>query len=191
MGTRGLYGFYKNGITKATYNHWDSYPEGLGLDLLEELREYTIEQLNETFDRIILVSESSKATDEQIEECKRYLDLSVSTRSSNDWYCLLRQAQGSLRPWVKDGLRYMIDNASFIRDSLFCEWAYIINLDTNELEVWKGFQRLPVKSRYYDHRSPVHGYYPCVLVKRYKLDSLPSNEKFLEDMKVVEMIEDL
>lgn len=33
MGTRGMYGFYRNGVTKATYNHFDSYPEWLGKKL--------------------------------------------------------------------------------------------------------------------------------------------------------------
>jgi len=33
MGTRGAYGFRKNGIDKVTYNHFDSYPEQLGESL--------------------------------------------------------------------------------------------------------------------------------------------------------------
>ena len=30
MGTRGLYGFHKNGIDKLTYNHLEAIPIGLG-----------------------------------------------------------------------------------------------------------------------------------------------------------------
>lgn len=30
MGTRGALGFIKAGEHKVTYNHYDSYPEGLG-----------------------------------------------------------------------------------------------------------------------------------------------------------------
>jgi hypothetical protein len=32
----------------------------------------------------------------------------------------------------------MIDSQVFLKDSLFCEWAYIINTDTGELEIYRG-----------------------------------------------------
>ncbi len=35
----------------------------------------------------------------------------------------------------------MVDYSTFMHDSLFCEWAYIINLDTKELEIYKGFNK--------------------------------------------------
>ena len=38
MGTRGLYGFRKNGVDKVTYNHWDSYPDGLGKQILRFIK---------------------------------------------------------------------------------------------------------------------------------------------------------
>ena len=39
MGTRGAFGFLVDGETKVTYNHWDSYPSGLGQDLVDTLTE--------------------------------------------------------------------------------------------------------------------------------------------------------
>lgn len=38
MGTRGAYGFYKDGQNKLTYNHFDSYPEGLGNTVVDFCR---------------------------------------------------------------------------------------------------------------------------------------------------------
>lgn len=38
MGTRGIMGFVVDGQEKLTYNHYDSYPDGLGLDVLRWLR---------------------------------------------------------------------------------------------------------------------------------------------------------
>lgn len=35
------------------------------------------------------------------------------------------------------------DHHEFIEDSLWCEWAYIINLDDEVLEIYKGFQTRP------------------------------------------------
>jgi hypothetical protein len=34
MGTRGLLGLISGNVRHATYNHWDSYPVGLGQDLI-------------------------------------------------------------------------------------------------------------------------------------------------------------
>ncbi len=43
MGTRGAYGFYykteKETIEKVTYNHYDSYPECLGYNILQFIKE--------------------------------------------------------------------------------------------------------------------------------------------------------
>src|SRR5690606_5458243 len=36
----------------------------------------------------------------------------------------------------------------FVGDSLFCEWAYVFNLDTGKLEVYRGFQKTPGVGRY-------------------------------------------
>jgi hypothetical protein len=35
MGTRGLLGFIIKGVRKGTYNHYDSYPIGLGLNIMK------------------------------------------------------------------------------------------------------------------------------------------------------------
>lgn len=167
MGTRGCYGFRKNGIDKITYNQYDSYPDGLGRTMVEFCKGTSIKKMNEIFDRIILVNENDKPTFEQIEECGRYYNGSVGTQSPNDWYCLLREAQGEPDEY-KRGLRYMTDSHDFIKDSLFCEYAYIINIDTNKLELWRGFQRKPdIHNRYGMEKTD--GYYPCKMVASYSL----------------------
>lgn len=122
MGTRGCYGFRKNGVDKLTYNHFDSYPEYLGRTMVKFCKTTSISELNEIFDKIILVKERTKPTVEQIKECKQYYDGNVSGRTAEYWYCLLRNAQGSLGGY-KQGLKYMIDNCNFIKDSFWCEYA--------------------------------------------------------------------
>lgn len=37
----------------------------------------------------------------------------------------------------------MIDDSEFLNDSLFCEWTYIINLDNEQFEVYRGFNKDP------------------------------------------------
>lgn len=183
MGTRGLYGFRKNGVDKTTYNHYDSYPDWLGHEVVHFCKETSIEEINEIFDRIILVDEQDKPTKKQIAECIEYYDDSVGTQSANDWYCLLRDAQGDLNVY-KRGLKYMIDNHDFIEASLFCEYAYIINLDTNCLEFYVGFQTEPYSSNRYGV-DKTDGYYPCKMVAYYPLDTEKTEQEIIDDMNAI------
>lgn len=118
MSTRGLMGIKKKGELKAQYNHFDSYISGLGKSIIETINEIPkndrIEVLNKTFDNIFLVEDNEE----------NYRDL--------------REYQGNLKAYIL-GFNYMIDNRDFINDTLFCEYAYVINLDTNKLEITYGW----------------------------------------------------
>ena len=186
MGTRGLMGFRKNGQDKTSYNHYDSYPDGLGDSVIQFCRETSIEEINTIFDKIVLVDEEVMPTRKQINGCKEWTDLSVSEHTKYDWYCLLRNAQGDLNAF-KNGLRYMIDRHDFIYDSLFCEFGYIINLDDNTLEFWRGFQKKPQEDNRYGTEND-NGYYPCKMLKAYPLSSIPKN--VIKKMNVLAHIED-
>ncbi|MBR4315907.1 MAG: hypothetical protein IKP65_02910, partial [Alphaproteobacteria bacterium] len=52
MSTRGYVGFYKDGIDKGGYNHCDSYPEGLGNEVLDFLKGNNIANLEKLFNEI-------------------------------------------------------------------------------------------------------------------------------------------
>jgi hypothetical protein len=182
MGTRGLYGFRKGGVDKLTYNHYDSYPDGLGSWILKFIKDTSIDKMNEIFDRIIMVKGDDKPTSEQIEECKPCTDLDVSTKSINDWYCLLKKAQGDLG-YYGAGIKYMIDNHDFIKDSE-CEYAYIINLDNNILEFYVGYQKEPDVNGRYGCEYDELGYYPCKLITEYMIDFKLNIENVIKDMTV-------
>ena len=183
MGTRGCYGFRKNGVDKLTYNHWDSYPDCLGYDVAEFCKNTSIAEMNEIFDKIVLVDEMGKPTKKQIDECIKFYNEGVSTGSVEDWYCLLREAQGDLNAY-KSGLKYMIDSSDFIQDSLFCEYAYIINLDTNCLEFWVGFQKEPCEGNRYgmETHDNMDKYYPCKMFSYYALDTDKTAQEIVDDM---------
>ena len=165
MGTRGVVGFHRNGVDKITYNHFDSYPSDLGERVKDFLMTTSVNEMLAIFDRIIMVNKTQPPTPEQIEACKSFTNLSVNTQRPDNWYNLLREAQGNLNAY-KGGLRYMIDNVSFLQDSLFCEWGYVINLDTNVLEIYRGFQKTPQWNRYYTAvATGDSGYFNCQLIK--------------------------
>ncbi len=144
MGTRGAWGFIKNGEEKVTYNHFDSYPDGLGQQVIDFAGKFAL-ILNEIYDRIELVNESNKPSSLEWKHCKEIgsVRMNVGTPDDLDWYKALRNAQSDGIELYGKGLKYMSDGKSFVLDSLFCEFAYIINLDTNVLEVYKGFNHDP------------------------------------------------
>lgn len=174
MGSRGVYGFYKNGIDKITYQHGGSYPRELGESIIKFIMSATIEEMNNIFNKIIIVDEESSPTGKQIEECKQYFDSNIRNNNMDDWYCLLRKSQGTLIPY-KDDLKYMIDSKDFIKSSLQCEWGYIINLDNNELEIYIGFQKEIDNNRYKVNESDSYGYYNCKLFKTIPFDRIDKN----------------
>jgi hypothetical protein len=81
----------------------------------------------------------------------------------------------------------MLNAFDFIRDSLFCEYAYVVNLDDGLFEVYEGFQREPHdKGRYaaiepdpedVEHWQACHGHnwYPCALVGSFPLRAIPDD----------------
>lgn len=174
MGTRGVFGFHRNGIDKIMYNHYDSYPSGLGKAVVEFVKKHSITELNTIFDRIEMIGGDQLPTQEQVKECEPYTDLSVSDQSVNDWYCLLRNAQGNLEAYA-GGLKYMIEGANFLEDSLFCEWGYVINLSTKRLEIYRGFQyksqdnRYKVTERQDNLDAESSGYFNCALIREIPL----------------------
>lgn len=143
MGTRGAFGFFVDGKTKVTYNHFDSYPEGLGNDILTALVDVPLDIIQEAARSTVLVSEDDKPSPELIERYKKYANTSVSTGNIEEWYVLLRNVQGEIGAfWDTEApLRHMPDGENFLSDSLFCEYAYIVNVDTGKLEVYKGFNK--------------------------------------------------
>lgn len=82
----------------------------------------------------------------------------------------------------------LYNDFAFGYDSLQCEWAYCINLDTNELEIYKGSNKnkLEPSERFYRSTSiytdEPQPYYGVRLIKTYDLDQLPDEETFVKEL---------
>lgn len=196
MGTRGLFGFRKNGIDKAMYNQYDSYPECLGRKVIDWLKTVTPEKLNEMFDKIVLVNADEKPNETEkaeLKECELYGD----DRNSEEWYWAIHAIQGnpSLIEKIADtyGKVYMTDDISFIKESVFCEYAYIVNLDEGVLEFWKGWQTKPWSENRYG-TDEVSGtskkYYPCkrISILRFRDIADISTDSLVECLKVFDAL---
>lgn len=142
MGTRGAVGFRIDGTDKVTYNHYDSYPSGLGEVVVAFCKRTKDIDLAPFVRGIRLVKRFEAPSEAETQKYKQRYDGSVGWQPPETWHCLLRKAQGQLDCYL-DGLDVMIDSHGFLADSLFCEWAYIVNLDEGVLEVYRGFNHDP------------------------------------------------
>ena len=173
-----------DGIDKFMYNHFDSYPSGLGADIVDDINELLdtpglgLGGIKTLAQKLELVDRDSKPTPEQQKKFIKYFDSGVASRSTNDWYCLLREMQGKFAETLQAGVA--IDYTDFIKESLFCEWAYVVNFDTNMFEVYKGFQERPHTNGRYSsmtvsEEAPSKRFYPCALVAEFPLTEIPKD----------------
>lgn len=180
MSTRGLIGFRQDGRFQATYNHCDSYPSWLGKKVVEFVKERLLSPeglaaFRKNLAAVIWVDSDGKPSAKDVryymksakerDESWKALNTLGSARMKTEWYALLRDWQGiQTLEGIADGqLRHLPESVSFIQDSLFCEYAYLLDLDRNVLEFWEGFQRSPQEGNPFG-ASRIGEYYPCAKV---------------------------
>ncbi|MEU2258447.1 hypothetical protein ABZ540_35370 [Nocardia xishanensis] len=186
MGTRGFISFVAGGQEKTTYNHSDSYPNGLGLEVLGWLRTAvtSLDVLTAKITNLLVVDPDSTPTPAQIDRLRQYADLAVSQGSLDDWYCLLRNTQGDPEAILDAGV--IEDASSFPLDSLWAEYGYLIDTDTSVFETYVGGQIRPHDRGRFAHRripgrNPIlDTYYPVALVASWPLNALPTDKAFLD-----------
>lgn len=184
MGTRNLTIVRKDNQVKiAKYGQWDGYPSGLGIDLLAFLKTVTIERLNEIINYARIPSELEIDTINTFEDwVTRWPHMSRDCDGAK-LLNILNQSNGDEEFLVPS-------SEEFAADSLFCEWCYVIDLDTNTLEVYTGFNRNPLKGKnekfkYLNSvskkicKNRSDRFYPVKFVKSYSLSDLPDDETFL------------
>jgi len=198
MGTRNLTMVYSNGEYKvAQYGQFNGYPSGLGVDLLMYLKEYKIEDLREAVNKCSFLSENElldidRKVDSILEKDPHY-------QWQEDYPELARETGGDILNLIMHEGKARMNNAlEFAADSLFCEWAYVIDLDKNTFEVYEGFNHEPLtqddrfyflmneanemnaeRKKYSSDPDKAESYYPVKFVVEYKLDSLPDETDFI------------
>ena len=182
MSTRGFIGFVADGTEKIAYNHCDSYPSGLGVDVLTWLRDtltthgaVMIEQVK----NLRVVDGEAEPTDAEIEQFRNTTNRSVGGRSDRPtWYQLLRNTQGNPAAILAAGA---IEDAShFPGDSLFAEYGYVVDTDARQFEAYAGFQGSPHSKGRFAGRAPAsNGYHPVALAASWSFDALPTDHAFL------------
>ena len=196
MGERNLTIVYSDGEYKiAQYDHWGADPSLNGIKCLEFAQKLSDENTFNKFKEMV-----SKAKFFTVDEIENLTDYDGSAKD----YPQFTIKRGTeildliLNNKNKDFPVY--NSITFAADSLFCEWAYLINLDDKTLEIYKGFNTEPLTPddrfyflKYYES-TRIHNighdigndgkvqYHGIKLAKSYPLYNLPDNDEFLKDL---------
>lgn len=191
MGTRNLTMVISEGKTViAQYGQWDGYPSGQGKTALEFLLGCDIKKFKEIVQRCRFI-DTSKRKQKEMENflvkigCKDgWMNTEQSEKYQKKYPFLTRDNGAKILELIyndnSDKLMWLYDSSDFASDSLFCEWGYVIDLDKETFEVYRGFNKstLTPDERFYslqEKNETKDGYYPIKHVKTYKLSELPEN----------------
>lgn len=188
MGTRNLTAVFMDGEYRvAQYGQWDGYPEGQGITCLNFLRD----KMNEKRFREQL-NNVHFGNEEELDKLFSEFGASASGSISVENYDRFKKAYPELHrdtaseilQMIQDGnVRVLKNDLDFASDGLFCEWAYVIDLDTRRFEVYTGFHKEPLteKDRFYFLKDKEeNGYSGVHMVFSWSIDDLPTDEVFIK-----------
>lgn len=183
MGTRNLTAVMLDGEYKvAQYGQWDGYPSGQGATVLLFCRE---------------LLKNNRALFEEKLRAARWIDDEEVVELGERWKMrfphLSRDICAKILNTVLTEPNGIVlqNNIAFAGESLFCEFAYVIDLDKNTLEVFTGFNKSPLSEGDRFYEIPVSSdvmhdgttkYYQVRLAESYSLDHLPDQEQFEKDL---------
>ena len=177
MGTRNLTCVVLNGEMKvAQYGQWDGYLSGQGKTVIDfiakkmnlkrfkqavsECRWATAKEIRQSY---LDCGDSPTNTSGRINmeigdlHAQRYPSLNRDTCSKilqviqdGTFTKSVRTNKGKYvtKTFKGSPARLLTDEHAFASDSLFCEWAYVLDLDTQTLEIYKGFNQETPKGRF-------------------------------------------
>ncbi len=188
MGTRHLISIYLDGEAKlAQYGQWDGYPSGQGFQCVAFLQAVDLDVFKTQ------VRNSRMLTEQEVRE--RWTEAGANPESEMVGLEIAEQFNRANPQLSRDSgagtLTYIMeaekpelagDSTPFAGDSLFCEWAYVIDLDEMTFEVYEGFQKKAhEQGRFWDlpytpsEDGEPREYWPMKLVASWAIQEIPSN----------------
>lgn len=146
MGTRNLTAVIKDGDYKvAQYGQWDGYPEGQGETVYYFLKgEGNLAKLAGNLDKVRWATDADFANANKIVGATEegWLTLEQGQKMNELFPELSRDTCAEILELVATSERELAlsDQRDFLNDSTMCEWAYVVDLDKNELRVYTSGQ---------------------------------------------------
>ena len=191
MGTRNLTIIFADDEYKvAQYGQYDGYPYGQGATALQFLHQVKPNILKKRCNNVkILTEDIRKARWLEFNvdiTNKPYVEFKVAQKFEKKYPELSRGTGAVILDIIYKSKQdlHLENSIDFIADSLFCEWAYLVDLDHQTFEVYKGFNKEPLDESdrffsFYDSNEDSE-YYPCKLQHIFDLNNLPSEFDFFK-----------
>lgn len=190
MGTRNITIVMKDKKTVvAQYGQWDGYPSGQGATVFNFLKTADLNHFKEKLNTTKFID---AAKQKEINEwfksigCKDGWMNGDQAELYHQKYPLLTRDNGAeilnmLNNHPDGEIAWIHNKRLFAADSLYCEWAYVIDLDKEVLEIYKGFNKEPLEAgqRFKRMKQAKNGkgetseFYPVKCIKKFKFSELP------------------
>lgn len=188
MGTRHLTMVHSGGeYPVSQYGQWDGYPSGQGTTILEFLKNSDMAKFKEQVDSLTQLTPEqveSKWVEKGAKPGDSFVSMDIAADFREDYPHLSRDTGSEILQLIYEGTaKEVYLDIDFAADSLFCEWCYVIDLDTRVFEVYKGFntKKLTKKDRFKFLEDKANGeYHPVKLIATYPLSNLPDSLAELE-----------
>jgi hypothetical protein len=173
----------------SQYGQWDGYPSGQGITVLQFLLDNkdNLDKFKANLRTVVDV------TEEQLKQFwkdagaddSEFVGMDVADKFGEMHPQLSRECGAEILNHVLNNENLYVNvNTTFMYDSLFCEWAYMIDFDKNTLEVYQGFNKTPLVEgvdRFYTSEISRNEYHPVKLIKTFPLDDLPDVNAFVKE----------
>lgn len=177
MGTRNLTCVIQDGKTcVAQYGAWDGYPGRTGDTIITFLLKNDLKTFRKQVAKVkVLTPEEVKSLIDRDDNCGSS-EFARDTRTR--FFHLNRDCGADVLAYIQTAKApELVLSSDFAADGLFCEWCYVIDLDTDTLEIHRGFNLTPLspKDRFanlQNLRRKDSKWYPVRLWKKIKFSKL-------------------
>ena len=195
MGTRSLtVVVHNNEVKVAQYGQWDGYPKGQGKTLLSFLKDASkVETLKHLLPKVrFQTQEDIKEQTEFLKSigCENgWMNIEQGKLFRNKYPMHHRDVGGEILDLIlllKDSNEIILTDAYyFAADSLWCEWAYVVDFDKNTFEVYAGLnsEEISKEDRFFSLYKKGEKYKPVKLFMSFSLDELPDEKEFIKHFK--------
>ena len=190
MGTRHLTCVIQDGEFRvAQYGQWDGYPKGQGRAILDFLKMANLHHFRSRVRKRCRFFDN-KEFKERYKALGLPENLVMNAGETEVYHGAFPYLNRDLGAAILEEIYHstdiveLRDDSAFAHDSLMCEWAYVLDLDHNVLEVYRGHSKNfntpkgAFANGFGGHRDDE--YATVTLIQTYQLDDLPSVETLVE-----------
>ena len=189
MGTRNLIMVVSDGDMKvAQYCQWDGYFKGQGKTVVNFIQnEMNLEKFKKDVNSCRFMTDVEQKMKVSEFSASGWMNMDQSNRFNEKYPEMSRDTGAGILSLIqeKGGLE-LTDSSNFANDSIFCEYAYLLDLDHKQLEVYRGFNKEPLEQnqRFFHlkgQKSPnsTDHFYPIKMIKTFPFQDL-TVDLFLE-----------